>query len=41
VLWSTPCALYQVEPASLGRGRALAREPSVGATSPGTASSPA
>ena len=24
VLWSTPCALYQLDPASLGRGRAPA-----------------
>ena len=25
VLWSTPCALYQLEPASLGRGRYMPR----------------
>jgi predicted TIM-barrel fold metal-dependent hydrolase len=26
VLWSTPCALYHLDPASLGRGRVLPRE---------------
>ena len=25
VLWSTPCELYRLDPASLGRGLALAR----------------
>jgi predicted TIM-barrel fold metal-dependent hydrolase len=33
VFWSTPCALYRVDPTSLGRGRALPREPSLAATS--------
>jgi len=30
VLWSTPCALYHLDPASLGRGRALPRAPQEG-----------
>ena len=37
VLWSTPCTLYQLEPASLGHGRVMPREPSVGATRQTTA----